>query len=214
MGYNTYGQRKVTRDVPLQVWAEVRGVKHGGGVIDATEFAKYATGDVIPAGTPVYLDKSGGTLTPVYFYEVLEAVTTSDTEVLLKGAFPLAATGYIMIAPSTAGGAGKGVAYTDGTVVSKAKFTHSVAITANALGAMAAGTILAVADSAHASTSIPLNPAIPNGLLLHDIVKVNGDTWATGGVVDEGRIFEDRIVGGVPRAYKLGMPEIKFEKGI
>ena len=56
---------------PIPVWAEVRGVKHGGGSIDLSDFP---VGGVIPAGTPVNLDKSGGTLTPLYLYEVVEDV--------------------------------------------------------------------------------------------------------------------------------------------
>ena len=45
------------------MWSEVKGVKHGGGVIDATAFAdaNYPVGSVIPAGTPV-LNKAGGNI--------------------------------------------------------------------------------------------------------------------------------------------------------
>ena len=162
----------------------------------------------------MYLDKSGGTATPVYFYELLEDIGSSDTELPLKGVAPLGSAGFLMVAPAVAGGAGKGVAITEPAVVDAEAFIHSAKITADALGALDAGTILMVADKAHASTSVPVNQAIPNGLLMHEIVKKDGDSWATVGVVDEGRIFEDRIVGGVPASYKVVMPEIKFEKGI
>ena len=54
------------------MWSEVKGVKHGGGVIDATAFAdaNYPVGSVIPAGTPVTLIKQVRTLKPIYFYEL------------------------------------------------------------------------------------------------------------------------------------------------
>lgn len=215
MGYNTYGKKEVGKGrVPVQVWAEIRGAKHGGGTIDATAFADYAVGAVIPAGTPIHLDKSGGTATPIYTYEVLEDVGSADTEVILKGVFPLTATGFLMVAPNAIGGQGKGVAYTGGKYEDEGAFVQSVQIAADALGELSAGTILMVADKAHASGSVPVNDKAPTGLLYHDITKRDGDQWASAGVVDRGRIFEDRVVGGIPASFKTALPGISFEKGI
>ena len=212
MSFNTYGQKTLTSKAPVQVWAEVSGVKHGGGSIDATAFASYPVGSVIPAGTPVYLDKAGGTLKPIYFYELAETLTANDTEAVLYGNYPLNADGGNLIAvPSVIGGTGAGVAYS--AAVDNGDGTHTITIQANALGAAAAGTIYAEADGAGSSGKYVKETAVPNGLLWHDIVKEEGDDTATGAVVDEGRIFEDRIVA-VPAAYKAAMPGIKFEKGI
>lgn len=213
MSFNTYGKSEKSTGARHQVWAEVPGVKHGGGIIDATAFANYPVGWRIPAGTPVHLDKSGGTLTPVYFYEVLEDVGSSTTKIKLKGFYPLASTGVIMVAPDTIGGQGKGVAYSGGKVEDASKGLQEVTIEGNALGDLTTGTIIAVAGSAHNSESVMVSTTVPNGLLWHDIVKEEGDVWATGAVVDVGRILEDRIVG-VPAAYKAVLPGIKFEKGI
>lgn len=212
MSFNTYGQNSKTFGARYQVWSEVKGVKHGGGVVDATAFANYPVGSVIPAGTPVYLDKSGGTLKPIYFYELAETLEATDTEAVLYGNYPLtAAGGNIIAVPTSIGGTGEGVAYS--AAVDNGDGTHTITIVQNALGTAAAGTVYAEADAAGANGKKVKETAVPNGLLLHDIVKEDGDTWATGAVVDDGRIFEDRIVA-VPAAYKAAMPGIKFEKGV
>jgi hypothetical protein len=212
MSFNTYGQNSKTFGARYQVWSEVKGVKHGGGVVDATAFANYPVGSVIPAGTPVYLDKSGGTLKPIYFYELAETLEATDTEAVLYGNYPLtAAGGNIIAVPTAIGGTGAGVAYS--AAVDNGDGTHTITIVANSLGTAAAGTVYAEADGAGATGKVVKETAVPNGLLLHDIVKEDGDTWATGAVVDDGRIFEDRIVA-VPAAYKAAMPGIKFEKGV
>lgn len=211
MSFNTYGQNSKTFGARYQVWSEVKGVKHGGGVIDATAFANYPVGSVIPAGTPVYLDKSGGTLKPIYFYELAETLEATDTTAVLYGNYPLsAAGGNLIAAPSAIGGSGTGVAYS--AAVDNGDGTHTITIVANALGTAVAGTVYAEADKAGAGAVVK-ETAVPNGLLRHDIVKEDGDTWATGAVVDEGRIFEDRIVA-IPAAYKAVLPGIKFEKGV
>ena len=211
MSFNTYGQNSKTFGARYQVWSEVKGVKHGGGVIDATAFANYPVGSVIPAGTPVYLDKAGGTLKPIYFYELAETLEATDTEAVLYGNYPLTADGgNLIVAPSAVDGTGTGVAYS--AAVDNGDGTHTITIEANALGAAAAGTVYAEADKAGAGAKVE-EDAVPNGLLLHDIVKEEGDEFATGAVVDEGRIFEDRIVA-IPAAYKAVLPGIKFEKGV
>ena len=213
MSFNTYGQNSKTFGARYQVWAEVKGVKHGGGVIDATAFANYPVGSVIPAGTPVYLDKAGGTLTPIYFYELAETLLATDTEAVLYGNYPLTATGgNLIVVPSAIGGTGTGVAYS--AAVDNGDGTHTITIQANALGTATAGTVYAEADKAGAG-AVVAETAVPDGLLLHDIVKEEGDTFATGAIVDKGRIFYDRIVA-IPDAYKkhLEYVGISFEKGV
>jgi hypothetical protein len=92
--------------------------------------------------------------------------------------------------------------------------THTITIEANALGTASAGTIYAEADKAGAGAVVK-NTAVPNGLLWNDIVKEEGDTVASGAVVDKGRIYADRI-DALPAAYEkhLEYVGIKFEKGI
>lgn len=211
MSFNTYGQKTKTAGAPVQVWMEVSGVKTSGGTIPG--FEDLPVGFVIPQGTPVYLDEAGGTLTPIYFYELVETLTAEDTEAVLYGAAPLNADGgFIMVAPSTIGGTGTGVAYS--AAVDNGDGTHTITIVANALGTAAAGTIYAEASEAGAS-AVLAEASVPNGLLWNDIVKKEGGAVASGAVVDKGRIYADRIQA-LPTAYKqhLEYVGINFEKGV
>lgn len=210
MSFNTYGQSSKNFNTRYQVWSEVKGVKHSGGTIEG--FEDYPVGATIPAGTPVALNEAGGTLTPFFFYEVAQDVSDTDTEVVLYGSSPLASTGNLMVAPSEIGGEGTGVAYTGAQDEGNGKY--SITITADAFGELKAGDALALADSA-GEDAVIASEGLPSGLLWHDIVKEEGDTLATGAVVDKGRIFEDRIVA-IPSAYKrhLEYVGISFEKGI
>ena len=203
MSYNTYGQKGRSAQAPIPVWAEVRGVKHGGGSIDLSDFP---VGGVIPAGTPVNLDKSGGTLTPLYLYEAVEDVEATGTDITVRGGVAPAVGDYLMVFAEE----GKGVEVSE--VVEDHDGVYTITVAA-ALGVIEEGDILVGADKADATGSKPKVDLLPTGLLWHDIVKEEGDTWGTGAVVDEGRIYEDRIVG-VPSIYKNAMPSIKFEKGI
>ncbi len=206
MSYNTYGQKSRGARAPIPVWAEVRGVKHGGGSIDLSDFP---VGGVIPAGTPVNLDKSGGTLTPLYLYEVVEDVIVTGTEVAVRANVAPSVGDAIMV---FGGIATEGKSVKVNKVEEDAYGVQTITLNA-ALGVLEEGAILVVADVVHATTAKPKVDLLPTGLLWHDIVKEEGDTWGTGAVVDEGRIYEDRIVG-VPSVYKTAMPSVKFEKGI
>lgn len=206
MSYNTYGQKDRDARVPIPVWAEVTGVKHGGGSIDLSEFP---AGGVIPAGTPVHLDKSGGTLTPLYLYEVVE-VSADGKEITVRANVAPAVGDALMVFPNTVNGKGKAVAVK--TVVEKDYGIHTITFTA-AFAEAKEGVLLVVADKADETGAVVKVSSLPEGLLWHDIVKEEGDIWGTGAVVDTGRIYEDRIVG-VPSAYKAAMPSVKFEKGI
>lgn len=211
MSFNTYGQKTLTSKAPVQVWSEISGVKHSGGSIDG--FSSLAVGTVIPAGVPVALDAAGGTIKPIYFYELAKPLLATDTEAILYGAAPLVATGgYLIVVPSTIAGTGTGVAYS--AAVDNGDGTHTITIEANALGTATAGTIYAEADKS-GEGAVVKETAVPAGLLWHDVVKEDGDTVGTGAIVDAGRVFEDRIPA-IPAAYKrhLEYVGIKFEKGI
>ena len=152
MSFNTYGQNSKAFAGRYPVWAEVKGVKNGGRVIDATAFANYPVEAVIPAGTPVALDSAGGALTPIYFYELKTALLATDTEAVLYGNYPLTADGgNLIVVPSSIGGTGTGVAYS--AAVDNGDGTHTITIVANALGTAAAGTIYAEANKAGTARS-------------------------------------------------------------
>lgn len=200
--YNTYGQRSKSFGVPVQVWLEVNGVKSGGGIVAG--FDNLPVGAVIPAGTAVHLDKSGGTLTPVRTFEVSDAATTTKVKVWAAN-HPYVGE-KVMLAPSALDGTGTGfnVSAVGAEVDGKVELTLNASITA------AVGDILVSADKQGADAAIA---AIPNGLLRHDIVKEEGDDLGTGACVDVGRIRED-IAPTLPEIFKEILSDIKFEKGV
>ena len=206
MSYNTYGQKSRGARVPIPVWAEVTGVKHGGGSIDLSAFP---VGGVIPAGTPVHLDKAGGTLTPLYLYEVVEAVLAAGTEITVRANVAPAVGSFIMVFPDAVDA--EGTAVEVASVEEDDYGIHTITVSTT-LGALEEGVLLAEADTSGEKAKLK-EASLPEGLLWHDIVKEDGDTWGTGAVVDTGRIYEDRVVG-VPSVYKAAMPSVKFEKGI
>ena len=213
MSFNTYGARSESLGMNLiPVWVKVDGVYQGGGKLYvASSFtSEYPVGTVIPAGTPCYLDKAGGTLKPVYTYELAAALGASDTKVVFKGNGYLKAikTGdVVMKAPATV--TTTGAAYTVGTVAKNADGNYEVTISANEWGTASAGDIFVIANSAGASGKLPA--LVPNGLLWHDIVVEEGDTSATGALVYEGAILADRVAP-IPACYAKELSRITLIK--
>ena len=213
MSFNTYGSKSKDYGMKLiPVWIKVDGVYQGGGKLYvASSFtSEYPVGTVIPAGTPCYLDKAGGTLKPAYTYELAKALAAADEKVVFKGNGYLKAIkqgDVVMVAPTTV--TTTGAAYTVGVVTEDADGNYEVAITANAWGTAAVGTIFVVANSAGASGKLPA--LVPNGLLWHDIVVEEGDTSATGALVYEGAILADRVAP-IPACFAKEMTNITLIK--
>ena len=213
MSFNTYGSKSKDYGMKLiPVWIKVDGVYQGGGKLYvASSFtSEYPIGTVIPAGTPCYLDKAGGTLKPAYTYELAKALAAADEKVVFKGNGYLKAIkqgDVVMVAPTTV--TTTGAAYTVGVVTEDADGNYEVAITANAWGTAAVGTIFVVANSAGASGKLPA--LVPNGLLWHDIVVEEGDTSATGALVYEGAILADRVAP-IPACFAKEMTNITLIK--
>ena len=213
MSFNTYGSKSKDYGMKLiPVWVKVDGVYQGGGKLYvASSFtSEYPVGTVIPAGTPCYLDKAGGTLKPAYTYELAKALAAADEKVVFKGNGYLKAIkqgDVVMVAPTTV--TTTGAAYTVGVVTEDADGNYEVAITANAWGTAAVGTIFVVANSAGASGKLPA--LVPNGLLWHDIVVEEGDTSATGALVYEGAILADRVAP-IPACFAKEMTNITLIK--
>ena len=200
MSFNTFGQNSKSVGALRQVWAEVTGVKSGGGTLSG--FEELPVGAVIPAGTPVYLDRAGGALIAIHTFEVGVAAIAAATQYIVNGDVIPQVNSFVMKA-------GSGAAVKINSIIVNADGTIQLTLAAT-LGALAVGDILVESGAAGASGAVL---ATPNGLLWHDIVKEEGDTLATGAVVDRGRIYEDRI-NPIPASFKAVLPSIKFEKGI
>lgn len=203
MSLNTFGQRQKTGTAPFAVWAEVKGVKSGGGTIEG--FSALPVGTVIPAGTPVYQDESGGTLKVLKTYRVAEDVS-ADTAVPVLTAWGVPAVDSFASVMSDVTGTVEGVKVTavGADVNGVTELTVAEAVT------LKEGDALIEVDKAGTGA---VAKVVPNGLLWHDIVKEEGDTLATGAVVDVGRIFADRAPA-LGAGIEKHLVTIKFEKGI
>ena len=190
----------------MPVWLEVKERKIAGGTFSLSGVTK---GTIFPIGMPVRLDKMGGTVTILPTFQVVGAVSSSATTLVLKpqaGVVP--ASGMIVGKMTSAGVAAKAAALgtptpLTGTDAGKYQFT----ITANDFGTLADGDILVVVSAAGANKAAVL----PNGLSWREVV-VDSDnaTLGTIAVVTKGQILGDRIPA-MPEEYKDAMPGITFE---
>ena len=190
----------------MPVWLEVKERKIAGGTFSLSGVAK---GTIYPAGMPVRLDKMGGTVTLLPTFKVTAAVDSSATTLVLKPETNIIPAQNMVVGKMSAAGTvakaitlGAATALT-GDDAGKYQFT----ITANSLGALAAGDLLVIATEAGSNKAAVL----PNGLSWRQIV-VDSDnaTYATVGVVTKGQILADRIPA-MPDFYKQAVPGITFE---
>lgn len=190
----------------MPVWLEVKERKIAGGTFSLDGVAK---GTIFAAGMPVRLDKMGGTVTILPTFQVVGAVSSSATTLVLKpeaGVVP--AEGMIVGKMTSAGVAAKAAALgaptaLTGTDAGKYSFT----ITANDFGTLADGDVLVIVSAAGANKAATL----PNGLSWRQVV-VDSDnaTYGTIAVVTKGQVLGDRIPA-MPAEYKAAMPGITFE---
>ena len=190
----------------VPVWLEVKERKTAGGTFSLSGVAK---GTIFAAGMPVRLDKMGGEVTILPTFEVVGAVASDGTTLVLKpSAGVIPAEGMIVGKMSSAGVAAKAVALgaattLTGTDAGKYQFT----ITADSLGALDDGDVLVIVSAAGSNKAAVL----PNGLSWRQVV-VDSDNATTGtiAVVTKGQILADRIPQ-MPDFYKAAMPGITFE---
>ena len=190
----------------MPIWLEVKERKIAGGTFSLSGVAK---GTIFPAGMPVRLDKMGGTVTILPTFQVVGAVSSSATTMVLKPLTNIAPAEDMIVGKMTSAGVvGKAeelpapTALT-GTDAGKYSFT----ITANDFGTLADGDILVVATATGANKAATL----PNGLSWRQVV-VDSDnaTYGTIAVVTKGQVLGDRIPQ-MPEEYKAAMPGITFE---
>jgi hypothetical protein len=190
----------------MPIWLEVKERKIAGGTFSLSGVAK---GTIFPAGMPVRLDKMGGTVTILPTFQVVGAVSSSATTMVLKPLTNVAPAEDMIVGKMTSAGVvGKAeelptpTALT-GTDAGKYSFT----ITANDFGTLADGDILVVATATGANKAATL----PNGLSWRQVV-VDSDnaTYGTIAVVTKGQVLGDRIPQ-MPEEYKAAMPGITFE---
>lgn len=164
-------------------------------------------GDTIPVGTPVAVSKMGAEASVLETFEVVGAVATTDTSVVLKsvsGAIQ-PAKDLVVGKIGSNGIIAKALALPEVTSVGSGDHEgeYTFTITANALGALSDGDTLVIASAAGSNKA----PAYPTGLLYEDVYI--GNVGATGTVVTKGQVLADRIAA-IPDAYKPYLTNITF----
>lgn len=190
----------------MPVWLEVKRRKIAGGTFDISGYGK---GTLIAAGIPVRLDKMGGTVTILPTFQVVGAVSSSATTLVLKPQAGIApAQGMIVGKMTSAGVAAKAVALGAATPLTgndagKYQFT----ITADDLGTLADGDVLVIVSEAGSNKAAVL----PNGLSWREVyIDSDNATLGTIAVVTDGQVLADRIPA-MPDFYKAALPSIEFE---
>ncbi len=160
-------------------------------------------GATIPVGTPVYVPKMGAEATVLETFEVVGAVATTDTTVVLKSVSGTVqpAKDLVVGKIGSNGVIAKAAALPEVTSESDGEYTFT--ITANTFGALSDGDILVIASEAGSNKA----PAYPTGLLYEDVYV--GNVGATGTVVTKGQVLADRIAA-IPAAYKPYLTNITF----
>lgn len=202
---NTYGATTSTFGGGIPVWRSVdpNGKWQGGGVIQNLPVA----GSVIAAGHPVEIDTAAHTAKLCNVFKVHTAVLTSDEVlkvVVAEGLPRLKAGNFIGVPAATAGGTL--TAITVGTVTEGDGF-DSIAITANALGALALGSLLVEAAET-GSGKLPY--AVPNALVYEDVYVATGTTVATVAGVHTGTVYAERTPF-MSTGIKAALTTIKFD---
>lgn len=164
-------------------------------------------GDTIPVGTPVAVSKMGAEASVLETFEVVGAVATTDTSVVLKsvsGAIQ-PAKDLVVGKIGSNGIIAKALALPEVTSVGSGDHEgeYTFTITANDLGALSDGDTLVIASAAGSNKA----PAYPTGLLYEDVYI--GNVGATGTVVTKGQVLADRIAA-IPEAYKPYLTNITF----
>lgn len=190
----------------VPVWLDVKERKIAGGTFSLSGVAK---GTIFAAGMPVRLDKMGGDVTILPTFQVVGAVSSEATTLVLKpSAGVIPAEGMIVGKMTSAGVAAKAIALgaaTPGTGENAG--TYSFTITAASLGTLADGDILVIVSASGSNKAAVL----PNGLSWRQVV-VDSDnaTIGTIAVVTKGQVLGDRIPQ-MPDFYKAAIPGITFE---
>lgn len=206
--FNVYGNQSKQYGGACPVWLTVSQKERSGGVLETLP----PVGTILRAGSLVSIDTAGGTAKVIETFEVADAVAAGDTTVKVQayGGHPIPQSGAILMkAPSAVDETGNG-ATISAVTLNEEDGVYELAITAGALGTLAAGDILVKADAEGNAAKVY---AVPSGLTENDVYIEAGDYAATVASVYHGEIMEDRIQP-IPDAFKKVLPMIKFQKGV
>ena len=164
-------------------------------------------GSTIPVGTPVYVSKAGAEAIVLETFEVVGAVSATDTSVVLKSVSGAVQPAKDLIVGKNGSNNVVAKALKLPAVTSVGSGDHegeyTFTITANDLGVLSDGDILVMATAAGANKAA----AMPTGLLYGDVLI--GNKGATGTVVTKGQVLAKRIAE-VPADYLPYLTNITF----
>ena len=166
-----------------------------------------AVGSVIPVGTPVYVPKVGAEAIVLETFQVVGAIDSSATSVVLKSVSGAVQPAKDLIVGKNGSNnvVSKAVKLPEPTSVGTGEHEgeYTFAITANSLGALSDGDILVIAAESGSNKAA----VMPTGLLYEDVTI--GNVGATGTVVTKGQVLADRIAA-IPAMYKPYLTNITF----
>lgn len=167
----------------------------------------YEKGSVIPIGTPVYASKMGAEAIVLDTFQVVGAVGSTDTAVVLKSVSGAVkpAKDLIVGKPNSSNVISKALKLPEVTSVGSGDHEgeYTFTITANALGTLSDGDIVVMAVEAGSNKAA----AMPTGLLYEDVLV--GNVGATGTIVTKGQVLAKRIAE-IPAMYKSSLSNITF----
>lgn len=199
---NTFGTKTRKYGGAFPVWKDIFSKLDGGGVFEKTP----DVGELIPAGTPVFLDKIGGTSKCLEFYEAQEGSAGTTLKVIVGMGLPTPTVGQFLIkVPSTLHAEGTGVKVSK-VVIEGNEATVTLSADPDTL---AVGDILTIATGSGASQKMAITSL--SGLTKNDAYIEEGTQTATCTVVWSGKIYADRIQP-IPDIFKALIPNILFQK--
>ena len=206
--FNGFEQRNLTIEGGFPIWAEIpKQVKMGGKIANTL-----ADGEILPAGSPVYLDIETATAKILKCYKIKAVATGGGTgtetyEITLFD-LPLTPTPkvgeYVMVMPSTLTGTGKAVAIAALDDSVEGELTFSVLQSAFDLPVEGGFIVQSSATAAGGSKSIY---CVPNSLTINDTV---GATTNLVGVARGEKYIYKNTMAPVPDVVLANIPMLEY----
>jgi hypothetical protein len=201
--FNTFTDKTKTIGGSLPVWLEVNGTKLGGCVIDTNE---YAVGDVIPAGTLVFGNSREHYCAAAHIYKNAAAAENGKVYIYLDKACNDSKSPQV---DDVIWNIKDGAFNETSTVKSVLDDTNAIGV--NATAAMNESDYWVTFNK---NTNGKMNPGDDDafwGFTENDVYIEDGTTAATVAVVDDGRIYIDRVAKIIPAFVSDKVPNIHFE---
>ena len=187
----------------IPVWIGVERKLLAGGTMKEADIPS-SLPVTIPCATPVYLNQATSEFDLLKVYELKDAYTSGDTELILEVPedwTEIAEGDVVMVAPATLSTTGTGFALGAISTATEGQLTVTVADLGEDI---AAGTLFVEATAAGASKEMSVKP---NGLTFNDLRLKENTYHVTTPVVVSGELLVDRVQP-IPDCVKAALPMI------